>query len=1083
MSVTSQTIRNDSVVMDISTVANNVMPVVTKNAPPPQEKVVNFKPISKMMSNPIPADEKENIAVLDDMDLTLDLPPPAPPTKSFSSKTVPAIFSSSLRPSFSNSTAKISMVESSGYGEKTSGSDNMDISGIEPTDQNEVHIVASTIKRESEYSKWLKNDKNFTTKKQQKSTNQIVDIQLDDTPVNVLPTGRPKAEVGSRKTINQPFEMSLEVKNQTQLKDVSGSLADMSIEAQPEQLNRRHKTVDTKTNAIDMEMSQLKSSSANQGNHTEETFKKPIGRRTVNMSHDITTDDFNASKANRNAELSIQYLVPNKCSSNMEMPSFVKPTEKSFKKPNNRQTVNEPHDISSDDIAIDASTPNPYNRTNEMSIQFITAQQRRKTLLQAEDMEMASPATGLQDMSLDNIQSNSVQKNFADKQPAVEKRSSRRQTILQDHDMDLDSPLKQSNEVMASSSKQQSRQTINKPHNISVDLTEKRPDTAKVFVPIRRQTTHTVHNISLDTPTTQPPRDNVRDISFDEIQSTDSPAVQHGNPNWKKSVSSTSRLTMNEPRDMSFDSNATGKSNVYSRYNKTILGDMSMELQSTDVYGQPNRKSVICKSPSKNATNTAFDRSSLEFTKLIDQNNLYDTIHSTKLYDKNCSKFSDFELNASAENSSDDNEIEQNGPPTQAAQGLVSFKQTSNQTTHGVYDLDISEDSSPISTAKKFNLNKTPYYVGLDVESDSSSLDLTANNFNDENLYEPKRIEQQAIASKQFGETKIFHATINDDNSHLSVASVASAQSIASDRVSPASIPLERPKSMNRVNLMLDNSKRSIMPNQSLFQLSSIGSPIQIDDSISTSHSSAPSNLVNVSIGANDSAKQLTFIEDDDDEEQICNTKIDLAISLETSDNESLIAGMIDIVKPIIASTSAMITSIDQSDQSLSEEWNAFKKSNRLRHSNVFESNKNRNDTGTSNDDSSNAAVHSKDSTLTDIGQSQIMQRRSNNATANDEANETSFLEKRPEKKASEVKLDFSGYDELAGLATPMDVFEDFLERMEQIDRQNEIWAEQYRKFEAGEIDNFDDDEDLNSQNVEAPSWTVLFKNKLQGEL
>lgn len=1108
MSITSQTTRNDSAVMDISTISTARTSTATKNASA-HEKLVNFKPLS----NPIPADEKENFAILDDMDLTLELPPPAPPSKSFSSKIVPSIFSSSLRPSFSNST-KISMAESSHYGEKTSGSDNMDISGIEPTiDQNEMHSDAGTSKRASEYLKSLKNDNNFLLKNQQKPKSQIEDIQLDDTQVNNLLIGRSKVEVSSRKTINQPSDMSLEVKNQNQLKDISGSSADMSIEALPEQMSRP-KMANT-TSAIDMEMSHLKPSSASQNDLTNEIFKKPSIRRTVNISHDITTDDFNASKANsykRSGDISIQLIDPNKDSSKMGTSSLIKPIGKSLKTPSNRRTVNDPSDITIDET--NASSINAWNRTTEMSINLIAATDRRKTLLQVQDMVMSSPlmeqstvqvpsSTATQDISLDDIH---IEPNQASNHAAVEKRSSRRQTILQNEDMELDSSSKESNEVMATSSKPQTRQTINKPQNISIEFTEKRPNAPKIFAPLRRQTTHTVQDISLDitiTPSNVVPlhsnvKQSARDMTLDDIQFTDSQAVQYGNQNWKTGAPSTTtnRLTINELRDMSFDSNATGKSNTYSRSNKTILGDMSMELQSTDVYGHLNRKSVICKSPNKNVTASAFDRSSLEFTKLIDQNNLScHSLHTTKLNDRNSSKLSEFELNTDTENSSVDIDIEQNDPEPEApATGLVSFRPklnlfapTQSQTIHSVYDLDISEESSPMSTAKKFNLNKTPYYAELERDNDSSSLELTNNNFGDENQFETNRNEQQSIAaSKQCGQTKIFHETINDDSSLLNVPAT---ESIESGRISPASVPLERPKSMNFNLLHMENlNKRSSMPNQSLFQLSSIGSPIQIDDSISTSNTSAPTNLVNISIGANDSSKQLTFIEDDDDEEQICNTKIDLASSLENSENDSMIASMIDMVKPHIASTSAMITSTDQLDPSLCQELNAFKKSNRLRHSNVFETketaNANRSDTSKLNDESVNSVQSSK-SILTDIGQSRIMQRRSNNTTTNDEANETSFLKKPPPKKASEVKLDFSGYDEFDGLATPMDVFDDFLQRMEQIDRQNDIWAEQRRKFAAGEIDSFDDINDLDpdSQNVEAPSWTFLYKNQMQEKL
>lgn len=1079
-SVASQTIRNDSVGMDITKTESQ------------QEKVVSFQPRARFSS--IPAEEKENIAALDDMDLTLEFPLPAPTTKSFSmtaaSKFIPAAFS---KPNSSISMAKIPMAETSvRAAEKTGGSDNMDISGIEPADPYDAYPIATVTECESEYSKWLKTD-NFSTKNQQKPANEIVDIELEESLTNALPAGRTKAEATSRTTINQPFEMSLEMKNQTECKDVSGSSADMSIEQQAKM---------NATNTIDMEMSHLKLTNAKQCDFDTNIFKKPNDRRTTHVSHDITIDDVNVSKPtypnthDRTCEISSLYQRKNEQPNDTGILSFVNPVGKAGKQASMHRTINELQDITTDEF--NASKAIPHSRRADMSIKYAMAG-LSETLSDTQRMEMSSKA---------------MQADFAAKSVATsrvaEKGSARRQTMLQAHDMDLESPVKQSNDDMASSSKQNARKTINTPHNISVDVSDKRPMTIQLFQPMRRQTTHKVQDISLDTSLTAanvPAHSDAKqcalDISLDQIQSNNSPAVQHGNRNWKKGASSTaSRLTINEPRDMSFDSNASGKSNTHSRYNKTILGDMSMELQSTDMYGQMHHKSDMCQSPSKNVPNAASDRSTLEFTKmLIDYNNLSShPLHSTKLNDKNCSKFTNFELCSSGENSSDD-EIERNkpkstaaAPPPAAAQQFGSFELTESRTVHVACNLDMSdEENSPIPTAKKYNLNKTPYYAELDQENDSSSLELTASNFNSEYISEPKSNEKQSIASEPCRRTEIFHATIRDDNSHLNV--LAEAQSMELSVASSNSIPLERAKApkLSTGTRLSDHAKRLSVPNQSLFQLSSIGSPIQTS---LNSNSSAPeagliTNLANISIGANESSKQLTFIEDDDDEEQICNTKIDLASSLECSDNESATADMLGIIKPIISSTTAMLTSVDLSNQSLCEELNAFKKSSRLRHSNAFESSKranaNRSDTATLSDDSINADRSSNNNILADVGQSQIMQRRnSNTANANEDANETSFLKKRPNKKASEVKLDWSGYDELEGLATPMDVFEDFLERMEQIRRQDEIWAEQYRKFEAGEIDSFDDlnnDADLNSQNVEAPSWTVLFKNKLDTEL
>lgn len=1094
-SVISQTIRNDSVGMDMS------MPGATKNALSP-DKMVNFEPLRRFST--VPPEDKENYAELDDMDFTIEFPPPS------SSKHLPtALFqlpkhnnwNSSVM--YSSSTAKISMGETSAHAEKTNGSDNMDISGIEPTEQNERHSVPA--QRESEYSKWLKSD-NFLTRNRRQTQNQMIDIGLDETPpVNTLAAVQMKTDINSRKTIHQPLEMSLEVKNQAQSKDISGSSADMSIETKPMSIQKMMHT----TNDTDMELSHLELSKAKQRDSTEEMIEKANDRRTVSISRNITTDNIDVSKLNANAgEISVQYWnvkqAPNieNQRNDLEMSLIADSSSNYFKKPNLRRTINKPQDITIDEI--NASNA---NRTKDMSIAYARPL-HRETLLQPQCMNVSSAAVP-QDIGLGNsiIQSKSMQQDtIAETLTAnhliTEKRSSRRETLLQSEEMDLDSPLKQKCQEKPSHSQQKTRQTINKPHNISVD--EKLSNRVQMFGSTRRQTTHTVQDISLDTSCSQSnvKQDSVRDISLDDIQSNYFPAVQQGNPNWKRGASSiASRVTINEPRDMSFDCNASSKSNTHSRYNKTIVGDMSMDLQSTDIYAQLNRKSVICQSPNKNATTAAFDRSSLEFTKLIDVNNFsYHPLHSTKLNDKNCSKFTNFESDSSAESSSDDG-IERNGPTSTAPAAVAttaatasitekfnSFELIESKTVHVACDLDMSEAESPIPTAKKFNLNKTPYYAGSDQESFSSSLELTATNFNDENLIEPKRIEKQSVAREERHETKILHETINDDSRHINVPAVTTPQSMDLSNVPSTTITVDRPKARSTIHA-LDDIKRLSMPSQSLFQLSSIGSPININTTLS-SNDSAPGRLSstsNVSIGANESSKQLTFIEDDDDEEQICNTKIDLANSLDNSDNGSGAADMLGIIKPIIAGTSAILTSLDISHPSLCEELNAFKKSNRLRHSNVFESSEmskaNRSDTATSINDESTNVAQSSSKLLADIGQSQIMQRRNSNSMANDDANDTSFLKKKPDIKASEITFDWSGYEELEGLATPIDVFNDFLERMEQIRRQDEIWADQYRKFEAGEIDNFDDDTELDSQNVEAPTWTFLYKNKMDEEL
>lgn len=153
-----------------------------------------------------------------------------------------------------------------------------------------------------------------------------------------------------------------------------------------------------------------------------------------------------------------------------------------------------------------------------------------------------------------------------------------------------------------------------------------------------------------------------------------------------------------------------------------------------------------------------------------------------------------------------------------------------------------------------------------------------------------------------------------------------------------------------------------------------------------------------------------------------------------------------------------------------------------MRHSNVFDGNT----TEEINYSAHTDEIPNKMVSLAQINRSSIMQRRSSVGT-NSAANESSYLLKEAtDIPLSEIKLDFSGYEKLVGLATPEDVFKDFCNRMEQIRRKAQKWEEDRKKLENGEIDSLDpfsnNDEELVSQNVEAPSWTFLYKNKMKWE-
>lgn len=1046
MSATLQTTRNDSSVMDIS----NMVPASIDA--PTEKKTASFQPSIFRKATPYAEDQKENIMVHDDTEMELSLVMP-PPTKAAPSK---SIFASSLKPSLFNFASKKEVIETPSPAERTNGSDNMDISGIEPAISSSDHkteTVPTGKSRESAYTNFLQQNNLIAKSKNEKdgrrqTTNQRFDMNLDNSHIIESPIISQSSKPSSRTTINEPSEMSLEIKPKVQTRaKVSESPINMSIEMPMEKVEKRTTRRQTVNQAEDMETSKLVSPMVQQSHSTQKKASQPNSRRTITEPQDLSLDAAEQSHANargNNTHMSIQYFPEESRSSR-------------------RQTTHQPQDM---DMDIE---------TSHLATSVVVQPKNRKTIHQSIDMTMDD---------FNNL------------------------TKVNHHSRIDDMSIQY--------------------------LPVEKPST-------RRQTSHKVQDISLDTPTTKSGVQyqdihQLKDMSLDTIQLSHSPAMPPANSIRKKQAAN--RMTMNEVRDMSFDSNATGKSNAYSRNNRTILADMSMDLQSTEPYPQ-SRKSVICKSPSKNATKM-FDQSSLEFTKAIDQNVSYHPFHSTKLVDNNCSRFTEMGFDVSPEESfvAEEKQKSPVSVPVPMKRSVQMFSRATNQTNHGICDLDMSE-TSPIPTSKKFNLNKTPYYIGLDKEndlldtmriSDSSSLDLTNNSIEEKASLNPNR---KATVAESGHATMLLHATIKDDSrmdaAHetLSEPIEISDDSIKSVQQEPVflSAGTKRNTCFQEVSMAVEPKSRNdtirmSMANQSLFQLSSMESPIQNEGSISeklpsqagaikrltmnTSMNDSNSNFGNTSNGAEES-KQLTFIEDDEDEDQICNTKIDLAISFEGSIHDSVErkcesfgnqthefsrfsmhsteASMLsDVVKPYIERLNEQ--PFDEPVPSLTQELTAFKKSHRLRYSNVFDGN----DTGNTNrsENTSNDEPPSAGTSLAQVSQSSIMQRRSLNSS-NGEANESSFLMKRPDKKLSEIKIDFSGYKKLAGLATITDVMNDFANRMDQIRRQDLERAEQRRKFAAGEIDSIDslnnNDDELVSLNVEAPSWSFLYKNKIDSEL
>lgn len=1033
MSTSLQTTRNDSMAMDMSSSVN----ASARSAEMPSEKrTFNFRPPFRQ-PQPYREDQKENIEIKDDSDIQLSFIMPPPPSKS---ATLTSIFAKTLKPSLFSFASKKEVVETPPLAERTSGSDNMDISGIEPTEDQPQPIVSDK-SRESGHKSWLQQN-NFVAKpnnennNRRQTTNQAVDIQLDDSAIIESPIKIPTNNLMSRRTINNPAEMSLEIENVTQPKVCETS---MLIESPPNEIETHSTRRQTINQAEDIEIDTSKEASPIvQQNVTSQTHS----RRTIIEPKDVSLDEYDQSRGNISGHrMSIAYLQEESRSSR-------------------RQTVHQPQDM---DLETISNTYSKQSSTN------------RKTIHQP------------QDMTIDDFSN-------------------------------------------------QSKVNHSRLIEMSVQYLPKE-------LPLnRRQTTHKAQDISIDIPTVEPttkPATNdedviqVQDISLDTNQGSNSPVMQPANSNWKKS---TNRMTIHEPADMSFDSDATGKSSAYSRNNKTILSDMSMDLQSTEMYAQQQlRKSVIQKSPSKNATRV-FNESSLEYTKAIEPNVSYHPLHSTKLIDTNCSRFTDLDFDASIEESFTTEKPRFPVAPAQARRTVQIFNQVQNQTAQNPYEMEMSDEDSPIPTSKKFNLNKTPYYAKDDLLdtmriSDSSSLDSTCNSRDENQLHQTN--EHQHV-NEENSKTLMFHATIKDDSQMESDGSETNLQPIeisddsnSSDSVHP-SIGTRRKTCSQNISMNIEDmpkieSKRISIPNQSLFQLSSMDleasnrindsnskeSPYQKTETnrLSGSMNEFSFNYANTSNGAEES-KQLTFIEDDEDEEQICNTKIDLACSFDGSEiNDSIDRKCLSSagnqtceisrfslrsnassrngsMNPFLPKSAEILPSKGDSIPLMKEELQAFQRKDRLRHSNVFDGN----ETGNSN---------CSETTLKDeppiagpsfaqISKSSIMLRRGQNS-AKEDPNESSFLMKRPNKPLSEIKLDFSGYKKLVGLATVTDVISDFCNRMEQVRQQDRERAEQRRKFAAGEIDSLDmlnnNDEELVSQNIEAPSWTFLTKNKIDCEL
>lgn len=99
---------------------------------------------------------------------------------------------------------------------------------------------------------------------------------------------------------------------------------------------------------------------------------------------------------------------------------------------------------------------------------------------------------------------------------------------------------------------------------------------------------------------------------------------------------------------------------------------------------------------------------------------------------------------------------------------------------------------------------------------------------------------------------------------------------------------------------------------------------------------------------------------------------------------------------------------------------------------------------------------------------------------------ETSFLMNMTgDKPVSELKIDFSGYKKFEGLATIEDVLRNHQLRRNELARQVERWNYQLENNLPMECIDDEEDlpEDVESQNVEAPSYAFLWRNKMKWEM
>lgn len=205
---------------------------------------------------------------------------------------------------------------------------------------------------------------------------------------------------------------------------------------------------------------------------------------------------------------------------------------------------------------------------------------------------------------------------------------------------------------------------------------------------------------------------------------------------------------------------------------------------------------------------------------------------------------------------------------------------------------------------------------------------------------------------------------------------------------------------------------------------------------------------------------ELTFIGDeyDDDENMLCNTKFDLHES-ESNSLNSLPGSMESILK------------LDKGD--------VFKTKDLLRRSlNLIVANAaieyDKEKIATEQSDAvlmppPQAAVAPTATPLSNLLSNNCSRRSGSVGSA---GNETSYLMNATDDiPIGELKLDWSSYDKFKGLATPQDVIKNFAIRMDKIRRKG--------KESVNQLQN---EEQLTTQNVEAPSWVFLMRNKIEEE-